>query len=77
MNLADAVVGGIGAMTTWLRAVLAVASVAGLVIGGVQMVAGPPLAERGKRHILMALAGVAVAGLAGPLVDLVRSWFGG
>jgi hypothetical protein len=41
------------------------------------MVAGPPLAERGKRHVLMALVGVAVAALAGPLVDLVRSWFGG
>ena len=77
MNLADPVVNGMMAMTSWLRAVLAVASVAGLVVGGVQMVAGPPLAERGKRHVFMALVGVVVAALAGPLVDLVRSWFGG
>ena len=77
MTFADPVVSGITAMTSWLRAVLAVASVAGLVVGGVQMVAGPPLAERGKRHVLMALVGVAVAVLAGPLVDLVRAWFGG
>ena len=77
MNLADAVTSGIGAMTSWLRAVLAVASVAGLVVGAVQMVAGPPLAERGKRHVFMALVGVAIAALAGPLVDLVRAWFGG
>jgi hypothetical protein len=77
MILADPVVGGVVAMTSWLRAVLAVASVAGLVVGGVQMVMGPPLAERGKRHVLMALVGVVVAALASPLVDLVRAWFGG
>ena len=77
MMLADPVVSGISAMTSWLRAVLAVASVAGLIVGAVQMVAGPPLAERGKRHVILALVGVVVAALASPLVDLVRSWFGG